>query len=419
MIPFSESPRVAHSEFFIVMSSFIESEASETPAKARFLTKDRQWDGRFVSSSTDSDARLVELAKQGFESGKFRYILIGGPEIGENPKQDDYGMRHVHLCIVTPNPVTRAYILKHFEIKRNYYLVGRNRSLPVSGWREHHTKVSTKIDPNQLLLFEAGELPADTSRVFTLRSSEEKKRKVDEVIREIHGMLKRQETEEKIFEMYPRNWMMYGEKIKSMMVQRMDYFKQNGNPHMWIYGSAGCGKSSLVSYIYPKSYKKNLFNRYFDLYKPTEHDHVLLEDLDHAAVETLSFNFIKTLCDESGFTFDQKYKAAQPARTTLLVTSQFDIGNILAGQDKQFEIGKQGDAFRRRMWEVRATEIHRICGIKLRSKYELMMLKREDNQEPGKCFMAWNYVDDMPSLEPMPTPEECQQKIKDAFYNKK
>ena len=57
------------------------------------------------------------------------------------------------------------------------------------------------------------------------------------------------------------------------------------------------GKTAVLSFIYPKMYKKNLFNRFWDLYDPKEHTHVMMEDLDHEAVEKLSINFIKTVCD--------------------------------------------------------------------------------------------------------------------------
>ena len=210
---------------------------------------------------------------------------------------------------------------------------------------------------------------------------------------------------------------MYGEKVKSMVCQRKDFFKANGDPHIWLHGTAGVGKSSLLAYIYPKTYKKNLYNRFFDLYKPTEHTHVLLEDLDHAAVETLGLNFIKTLCDESGFTYDQKYKSAQPARTTVIITSQFDISNILTHLEKQIETAEQGKALRRRFFEIRAIELHRLLGIKLRNNYELKLLKQQGNMEPGACFMAWNYLEDMPSVHNLPTPEQCQAKIREAYYH--
>ena len=76
-------------------------------------------------------------------------------------------------------------------------------------------------------------------------------------------------------------------------------------------------------------FKKNLYNKFFDLYDPRTHTHVMLEDLDHDAVQRLSIQFIKTICDEAGFVIDQKYKTPQLARTTVLVTSNFNIRSII------------------------------------------------------------------------------------------
>ena len=100
----------------------------------------------------------------------------------------------------------------------------------------------------------------------------------------------------------------------------------------------------------------------------------------------------------------------------MLVTSQFDIGNILSHLDKQIEIGEQGKALRRRFFEIDARELHRRLGIKLRNRYELGQLKASGNDDPGACFMAWNYLENMPSVKPLPTPEECQKMIRDAYY---
>lgn len=394
----------------------MEAQVQAVSKTIKYTNKDRQWDARFNSVDDESDAVIVSCAQFQVSKGRLRYILVGGPEVGTNPRQDDYGLRHVHLCLLFNNPYAKATVLNMFNIVQGYYLQQRNRSLPYSGWRNHHVKAASKVDPKNAILFEYGELPTDYKSNYALRSTEEKKRKVDEVLVDIKEMLKNQKTEDEIFEKYPRNWMQYGERIKSMMVQRKDFFQSNGDPHIWLYGSAGSGKSSLINYVYPNAYSKNLYNRYFDLYDPTKHDHVVLEDLDHAAVESLSLNFIKTLCDESGFTYDQKYKAAQPARTTVIVTSQFDIGNILMGQEKQVEIAKQGKAIRRRFWEIKVTELHRILSIKLRTPYELRMLKQEGNTDMSKCYLGWNYPENMPSLKPVPAPLVCQSLIRNAFY---
>ena len=373
-------------------------------------------DIRFNTPSEQTDKLLIKVANENFDNGRLRYILIGGPEIGTNPGRTDYGSRHVHICLISHNPLAKSTILSMFGIKCGYYCVPRNRALPLSGWREHHIKSATKIDPAITSLIELGELPQDTKAYYAKRSDKEKRKTIDEILREIRDMLKAGKTEAEIFEEYPSNWTRWGEKVKSMLIQRKDFFKQNGDPHIWLYGTAGAGKSSLLAYVYPNIYKKCLYNKYFDLYNPTKHSHVMLEDMDHAAVETLSLNFIKTLCDESGFTYDQKYKTAQPARTTVLVTSQFDIRNILDHLDKQICIGEQGKALRRRFYEVKATELQRILGIKLRNAYELRLLKERANDDPSACFVSWNYAEDMPSLRPLPTPEECQKMIKDAYY---
>jgi hypothetical protein len=375
----------------------MQSQVQPISKGSKYLVKDRQWDARFNSEDEESDALLVMFAKRQPE-GRFRYLFIGGPEIGTNPKQDDFGIRHVHLCILLHNPVARSTILSMFGITKGYYLVSRNRALPYSGWRNHHAKITTKVDPTKCDLLELGELPPDVKGNFTLRSEEEKKRKIDDVLVDIRDMLKKQKTEDEIFEMYPRNWMQYGEKVKAMMVQRKDFFKANGDPHIWLCGRPGSGKSSLIHYVYPDAYSKCLYNRFFDLYDPTKNLHVIIEDLDHAAADTLGLNFIKTLADESGFTYDQKYKAAQPARTVCIVTSQFTPTNIIGGLEKQQEVGSQRQALNRRFWVLQATEMQRILGIKLRTSYELRMLKQEGNMDSGKCYMAWNYVDDMPAM---------------------
>lgn len=97
----------------------------------------------------------------------------------------------------------------------------------------------------------------------------------------------------------------------------------------------------MLSFVYPKYYKKNLHNRFFDLYDPAEHTHVMLEDLDHEAVEMLSTQFLKTICDEAGFPVDQKYKTPQLARTTVLVTSNFTINQLISQSTEANVFGKR------------------------------------------------------------------------------
>lgn len=388
-----------------------------------FQTEDRQWDARF-NVQLDSDlTELIGAATREFNSGKLKYVLIGGVEVGTKEYQDDFGIRHVHCALLYVNRVSKRSILKNLNIKQGngYYLVPRNRSLPYSGWRNHHTKEFSKVDPSKCVLLEMGTLPTDkdvdNSNKFVKRSEQEKKRKIDEVLIEMRGMLENDQDDE-AFKKFPRTYIQYGEKLKALIHQKKDHLESDGHPHIWITGPPGCGKSAALSWIYPKTYKKNLYNRFFDLYDPKVHDHIMLEDLDHDAVDKLSTNFLKTLCDESGFPIDQKYKTPQLARSCILVTSNFTIAQIIHQSEEANMFGKEQNAkaIARRFWQVEAKEFFRVLGIKLLPKYEITMLKKEGNTDPKRLFMSWDYLTDTPTGEPLKDAEFYQQVIKDSFY---
>ena len=256
-----------------------------------------------------------------------------------------------------------------------------------------------------------------TAPAFTKRSEQEKKRKLDEILIEMKDMYEKGEDDQ-CFTKFPRTTLMYGEKIKAMLHQKKLTHPTNGDPHIWIHGNPGCGKSALMSYIYPNTYKKNLYNRFFDLYDPAIHTHVMLEDLDHDAVDKLSTNFLKTLCDEGGFPIDQKYKTPQLARASILVTSNFSIPEIIHQSNEANVFGKESNckAIQRRFWQVEGRQLLRSLGLKLISKYEIGMLKKQGNADPGKLFMTWDYLTDAPKCEPIKTPEEYQAIIKELCY---
>ena len=111
-----------------------------------FHTLDRQWDARFNTPTEEDVGRLVHAIEQEWKAGKFKYILIGGVEIGDQQWRDDYQVRHVHVAAIFNNRVSKASILKNWNVKQGlgYYLVPRNRALPYKGWREHHTKTKKK-----------------------------------------------------------------------------------------------------------------------------------------------------------------------------------------------------------------------------------------------------------------------------------
>lgn len=389
-------------------------------AAVPFLTKDRQWDCRFNVQLDEDLTALVAAIKSHWDTGVIKYVLIGGVEVGTRPYQDDYLIRHVHVAVIFHNPISKSAILKNWAIKQGngYYLVPRNRGYTYSGWRDHHLKEFSKVDKQSLSLLELGELPRDVEVArFTKRSDEEKKRKIDDVLIDMRGLIE-QGHEDEAFRKFPRTYLQYGEKIKALTLQKRDKLVSDGHPHLWLHGPPGCGKSAVLAFIYPSYYKKNLHNRFFDLYDPKVHTHIMLEDLDHEAVEHLSTNFLKTICDEAGFPVDQKYKTPQLARTTVLVTSNFTISQLINESQEANVFGKETNikALLRRFWMMDGRDFLKHLGLKLRPKYEIGLLKKEGNSEPGKLFIGWDYINDAPTCMPLKTPEEYQQIVKDIYY---
>ncbi|KAF0683645.1 Aste57867_24317 [Aphanomyces stellatus] len=175
------------------------------------------------------------------------------------------------------------------------------------------------------------------------------------------------------------------------------------DPHLYVMGPPGSGKTSLISLIYPNAYKKDLSSRFWDLYDPDSHTHTILEDLDMDNVEKLTVQFLKTICDEAGFPIDQKYKTPQLARTTVLVTSQYSIDQLINPENTSDCEGSKR-ALKRRFFCFQVWDLHRLLGIKLLPKYEIKMLQKEGNQDPAMLYMKILHVGT-----PNMSPKKCSR----------
>lgn len=379
---------------------------------------DREWDARFnVPTDTDLDLLLANV-KAEFQAGKYRYVLVSGIEVGTKPFQPDYLIRHVHVAMVFINRVSKSSILKNLQVKQDlgYYLVPRNKSLPYSGWTKHHKKAESKLDPTNTILYEDGQCPqdrVDVTNQVQKRSEGEKKRKLDDIIIEMKELIE-QGKEDEAFNKFPRNYLTYGEKLKANIFQRRDFFKANGDPHLWLMGVPGSGKSALAQVVYPKYFNKNLDSKFFDRFDEQSHTHVLMQDVDHAVVERLGVQFFKSVCDEAGYPIDQKYKTPQIVRLKILVTSNFTIEDVVPEDMK----GRRENvaALRRRFFHVNIRDLLPVLGLKLLSKYEIAQLKRAGNTDPSKIFIAWDYLRDCPTGEPLKPAEHYQEIIRNKFY---
>lgn len=385
--------------------------------------EDRQWDIRINVQTDDYLQEIIESVMLENVSGKFKYCLIGGLEVGTRPNHSDYQVRHFHAAVIFHNRASKASIIKNWRIKEGngYYMVPRNRELTYSGWREHHVKEFSKIDPKAddgLIILEYGELPKDGKKraAPVLRSEQEKKMKTDDIIKDIRSLLEEGKDKE-AFELYPRNFIQYGEKIKSLIFQKKkQFFGKHNDPHVYVFGFPGSGKTAMMSMIYPGYYKKDLSNRFWDLYDDEKHTHVMLEDLDSNNVERLGLQFLKTICDEAGFPIDQKYKTPQVTRATILVTSNQSLDQLINGIDDVKDIEQVKAAMFRRFLHLRVDQLQRLVGIKLISDFERKRLKKEGNEDPTKLFLDWNYNIDGPTGLPLKSPEQYRQIIRDFYY---
>jgi hypothetical protein len=388
-----------------------------------YATEDRQWDIRINVQDDSYLESIVENVMLEALAGKFKYVLLGGLEIGTRPNNSDYQIRHFHAAVLFHNRASKASIIKNWGILEGngYYMVPRNRELLYSGWKEHHTKEFSKINPTApdgLIQYEHGELPKDNNKrkAPVMRSESEKKLKLDDCIKHMRELIEAGQ-EKDAFDIYPRSYITYGEKIKALISQKRELSTgKHLGPHIYLYGFPGSGKTSLLQFVYKGYYKKDLSNRFWDLYDEKVHTHVMLEDLDSNNLEKLGVQFLKTICDEAGFPIDQKYKSPQLTRATILVTSNQDIDSLINSMDDVKLVEATKVAIKRRFFQVRVDMMHRLLGIKLIHEYERKQLKKEGNEDPSKLYIDWNYNLDTPTGEPLKTPEEYQTIIRNFYY---
>jgi hypothetical protein len=388
-----------------------------------YATEDRQWDIRINVQEDSYLETLVENVMLEALAGKFKYVLLGGLEIGTRPNNSDYQIRHFHAAVLFHNRASKASIIKNWGILEGngYYMVPRNRELLYSGWKEHHTKEFSKINPTApdgLIQYEHGELPKDLNKrkAPIMRSESEKKLKLDDCIKHMRELIEAGQ-EKDAFDIYPRSYITYGEKIKALISQKREISSgKHLGPHLYLFGFPGSGKTSLLQFVYQGYYKKDLSNRFWDLYDEKVHTHVMLEDLDSNNLEKLGVQFLKTICDEAGFPIDQKYKSPQLTRATILVTSNQDIDSLINSMDDVKLVEATKIALKRRFFQVRVDQMHRLLGIKLIHEYERKQLKKEGNEDPSKLYIDWNYNLDTPTGEPLKTPEEYQTIIRNFYY---
>jgi len=156
------------------MRTFIPSvKRSYSGAKTRYRTQtSNEWD---ISINLPSEnpqeaaATVVSYVRNNVTRSdtQIDYVLVSGIEYTEQARDEEnttIDNYHLHICLITKSHVNRAQALsciRAFRIGHKEYSAIRNKKWSYYGWRVHHIKVETKIDPASLILFEYGTLPVD------------------------------------------------------------------------------------------------------------------------------------------------------------------------------------------------------------------------------------------------------------------
>ena len=95
------------------------------PTNVTHRHQDRQWDIRINLQTDEYLTTVLDKIKQYYGTGKMRYILVGGLEIGTRPAQDDYQVRHSHIAAIFHDPISKGAIIKNWGIVEGngYYMV--------------------------------------------------------------------------------------------------------------------------------------------------------------------------------------------------------------------------------------------------------------------------------------------------------
>ena len=100
-------------------------------------------------------------------NNQVRYYHISGIERGNRPEYDSYGKLHVHIALVLENPTSIRSVRNKLGLtrwKNGFYLVCRNKALPLHGWLAYHSKMETKVGNQEPLRVVRGIFPQERSR---------------------------------------------------------------------------------------------------------------------------------------------------------------------------------------------------------------------------------------------------------------
>lgn len=389
----------------------------------------REWDIR-LNVPEDDEARaaylgdiIANIASE-FNTGTITSVLVSGVEIGTVSHRTDYGHHHVHVAVIFKERRSQMAIYKSWGVdtdKYAYWGDQRNPAFPYSGWWDHHTKEFSKIskDPKDWCLFKRGQLPSDYNkkRKYVVASKDEVSLTADERTRKIKEMFAEGASDKEVFERFPNAWVRMGARIKGLARagERHVEKEKSSLPHLWVWGEPGTGKTQVIKWLFPEAHLKDLTTHFWNGFDPAVQKEVILEDLDHEAVQKLGSNFFKQLTNEAGYRYDQKYEVGGETVSVILVTSNHTVREIF-GTVVKYASEVVVQAMERRFLQCNIEDLLRTLGLKLVSSYDRAILKKRGNLDASKLFCDWDYLRNEPTGEEVKAIDYYHDLIRDAFY---
>lgn len=376
-----------------------------SPAHISDTTRARQWTVTLHVNPEDQGALELDHANMcARQEGSLMYCFIGGLE------KTDKSQYHVHALYKFKHPRMKRSLIDIFKLDKYKPYATPTDAKPVKYYVMHHAKEETKVDLNNRMLFEwpatAGIFEESlkgkqwtTAKHGTGRTSASDKW-MDAMEMAKDGKLEPSDTCTKldccVYHKYPK---VYLDKRQALYALHPVQNRPKGcikQDHLWIYGPTGCGKTSSVYALFEKEglYRRDITKQFWQSY--ANEPNVVIEDINNSTLRQLQLTTLKNLCDPTGFPIEQKYGNSEIIRPRIIVTSQYDIDEVVkyVGKNAKFNQDWYHEedllAIKRRFRCISFYQWLREQNLQVVSQARKKQLDQEECDDPMKYLEPYN-----------------------------
>lgn len=357
-----------------------------------------------VDLAPHEEASWIPLIKADISANqsKFKKLLIGGPEIGEQA-----GKRHVHCYVEFKSQTTIPALKQHLRLTGLVHFYQQANRNDYDRIRAHHSKLLTKENPDVLILIEhpAYITPID---IGIERSDIDDGKITDRIQRVIESGGTLEQVKALSYGWYAsHSGFVDRELLKYQKLKTVVNYE-----HLWIYGEPGTGKTGICHELFPDAHRQDVSNPKFEGYDGQ--DVVILNDFDNKTLRLFTVARIKNLCDPGGTKIQVNYGCVQVA-AKIVVTSNYSIADCFKYKGKNPKFQEEFDendvdyiAIKRRFREVKIGQFLFEQNLQLKNQFKLRNLTDGESifepynveRSDGDVYSECNYrhVEQAPSI---------------------